>query len=132
MMDVDFVRRCCKSQPHVTEQVQWGNDLVFKVAGKMFAVTPLEPAKTCLAFKCTPEDFSDLTERPGIIPAPYMARAQWVALESEDALTAAEVKRYLKQSYDLVFAKLPKKTQAELAKKKPLSNLNAETRRTRR
>jgi predicted DNA-binding protein (MmcQ/YjbR family) len=76
MMDVDFVRRCCKSQPHVTEHVQWGNDLVFKVAEKMFAVTPLEPAKTCLAFKCAPEDFAELTERPGIIPAPYMARAQ--------------------------------------------------------
>jgi predicted DNA-binding protein (MmcQ/YjbR family) len=118
MIDVDFVRGVCGRLPHVTEHVQWGNDLVFKVAGKMFAVTPLEPAKVCLSFKCTPDDFADLTERPGIIPAPYMARAQWVALESEDALTAAEMKRYLKQSYDLVFAKLPKKTQAELAAKR--------------
>ncbi len=115
MMDVEFIRRCCRALPHTTEQVQWGNDLVFKVAGKMYAVTCLEPAKVVLSFKCSPEDFADLTERPGIVPAPYMARAQWVGLESEDALTGAEIKRYLKQSYDLVFAKLPKKTQAELA-----------------
>jgi predicted DNA-binding protein (MmcQ/YjbR family) len=117
-MDVDFIRRICGKLPHTTEQVQWGNDLVFKVAGKMYAVAALEPAKVCLAFKCSPEDFADLTERPGIIPAPYMARAQWVGLESEDALPAADINTYLKKSYDLVFAKLPKKTQAELSAKR--------------
>jgi predicted DNA-binding protein (MmcQ/YjbR family) len=81
----------------------------------MFAVTSLEPAKVCLSFKCSPENFAELTERPGIIPAPYMARAQWVALESDDALSAAEIKRYLRQSYELVFAKLTKKMQSELS-----------------
>src|ERR1041384_7390117 len=114
-MDVDFVRKCCMAQPPTTETVQGGYDLVFKVGGKMYAVTPLEPAPVCLSFKCTPEDFADLTERPGIIPAPYMARAQWVALQSDDALKAAELKRYLRQSYALVFAKLTKKAQAELS-----------------
>ena len=115
-MDVDFIRKQCMAQPHTTETVQWGNDLVFKVGGKMYAVTPLEPAPVCLSFKCTLEDFADLTERPGIIPAPYMARAQWVGLESDDALTAAEIKRYLKRSYGLVFAKLTQKMQAELGR----------------
>lgn len=114
-MNVDWVRRCCMAFPHATEQVQWGYDLVFKIGGKMFAVAPTEPAKVVLSFKCSPEDFADLTERPGIIPAPYMARAQWVALESEDALSAAEAKKLLRKSYDLVFAKLSKKTQKELA-----------------
>jgi predicted DNA-binding protein (MmcQ/YjbR family) len=114
-MDVEFVRRQCKLLPGTTEQVQWGNDLVFKVGGKMYAVTPLEPAPVCLSFKCSPEDFADLTERPGIIPAPYLARAQWVALEHEEALTAAELKQYLRRSYDLVMSKLPKKVRAALA-----------------
>jgi predicted DNA-binding protein (MmcQ/YjbR family) len=118
-MDVDFIRTVCRKLPHTTEHVQWGNDLVFKVAGKMYAVTCLEPAKVWLSFKCSSEDFADLTERPGIIPAPYMARAQWVALESEDSLPAAEIKRRLKQSYELVFGKLPKKVQAELTAKRP-------------
>src|ERR1019366_3265713 len=95
-MNVDFVRSCCRSFPHVTETVQWEDDLVFKVGGKMFAVMPLEPAPVRLSFKCSPEDFAELTERPGIIPAPYLARAHWVALESEDALPAADLKRRLR------------------------------------
>jgi predicted DNA-binding protein (MmcQ/YjbR family) len=113
-MDIEFLRRQCLPLPGTTEQVQWGYDLVFKVAGKMYAVAALEPAPVCLSFKCSPEDFAELTERPGIIPAPYMARAQWVALEHEEALSAAQVKEYVQRSYQLVRAKLPKKTQAEL------------------
>ena len=113
-MILDTVRRYCMSLPHTTETVQWGSDLVFKIGGKMYAVAPTEPARICLSFKCSAEDFAELSERPGIIPAPYLARAQWVALESEDALTTAELKRQLRRAYDLVLAKLPKKTQAAL------------------
>ena len=114
-MSVEWIRKCCMAFPQATEQVLWGYDLVFKIGGKMFAVTPLEPAPAFLSFKCSPENFAELIERPGVIPAPYMARAQWVALQSEDALPAAEVKKLLRQSYDLVFAKLPKKLQGSLA-----------------
>ena len=114
-MNVDWLRRYCMSFPKATEEVLWGGELVLKVGGKMFAVAPLEPGRTCVSFKCTPEEFADLTERPGIIPAPYLARNYWVAIEDEDALPAAELKRLLRNSYDLVFAKLPKKTQAKLA-----------------
>ncbi len=97
-----------------TEQVQWGADLVFKVGGKMFAVMPLEPGDAhmdvpWLSFKCTLEEFAELTERPGIRPAAYLARAQWVSVESEEALPRAEVERLLRQSYELVLAKLTKK-----------------------
>jgi predicted DNA-binding protein (MmcQ/YjbR family) len=113
-VSADWLRRHCLSFPHATETVQWGNDLVFKVAGKMFAVLALEPGQHLCSFKCTPEIFADLIERPGIVPAPYMARAHWVALEAEDSLPRAEVKRLLRQAYDLVVAKLPKKTQATL------------------
>ena len=115
-MNVPWVRRLCLSLPHVTETVQWGDALVFKVGGKMFAVGSLEPRDgVWVSFKTAPEEFARLIEIPGIIPAPYLARAQWVALETEDALTAAELERLLKRSYDLIFAKLPRKTQMELA-----------------
>ncbi|MBZ5577394.1 MAG: MmcQ/YjbR family DNA-binding protein [Acidobacteriia bacterium] len=116
-MNVDWVRRYCLSLPHTTEKVQWGHDLVFKVGEKMYAVAVLEPGPVWLSVKCTPEEFAELTERPGIIPAPYAARASWIALESEDALPAAEIQRLVRQSYDLVFARLPKKRQEELGKK---------------
>jgi predicted DNA-binding protein (MmcQ/YjbR family) len=113
-MDIEWLRRHCLSFPHATEQVQWGNDLVFKIAGKLFAVAPLEPAAVVVSFKCTPEMFAELIERPGVRPAAYMARNHWVSLESEDALPLKETKALLKKSYELVFAKLPKKVQAEL------------------
>jgi predicted DNA-binding protein (MmcQ/YjbR family) len=113
-MDVEWLRRLCLSFPGATEQIQWGSDLLFKVAGKMFAVTPLEPAPVWLSFKASPENFAELTERPNIIPAPYLARAQWVALENNDALSHDELARLLRDSYDLICAKLPKKTRDSL------------------
>ena len=113
-MNIDSVREFCLAMPYATESVQWGNDLVMKVGGKMFAVMVLEPSSVWLSFKCTLEDFAELTERPGVIPAPYVARYHWVALESGDALTTAELKHQLRRSYDLVFEKLPKKTRAAL------------------
>jgi predicted DNA-binding protein (MmcQ/YjbR family) len=114
MMDIDWLRQICLAFRGVTEQIQWGNDLLFKVGGKMFAIAPLEPAPVCLTFKCSDESFAELTERPRIIPAPYLARAKWVALESPDAMTRGELSELLRTSYELVFAKLPKRAQEEL------------------
>jgi predicted DNA-binding protein (MmcQ/YjbR family) len=85
----------------------------------MFAVVPLEPGPRWLAFKCTDEEFAELVERPGIIPAPYLARAHWVSLENEAVVSPAEIQRLLRQARDLVFAKLPKKTQSQLLRRKP-------------
>lgn len=114
-MNVDWVRELCLSFPHAAEQVTWGSDLTFRVAGKIFAVTVLEVAPVWLSFKCSPENFAELTERSGIIPAPYLARAQWVALETKDALPLDELAHLLRESYDLVVAKLPKKLRENLS-----------------
>ena len=115
-MSVELVRRYCLALPHAAESVQWGDRLVFKVGGKMFAVVGLEPGDVWISFKCSPEDFGELTERAGVIPAPYLSRAQWVALESEEALSTTELKRLLRQAYEIVRAKLPRKAQDELRK----------------
>lgn len=114
-MNIDWLRRSAKTLPHTTESVQWGSNLVFKVGGKIYAIAALEPGDVCLSLKCTPEEFADLTQRPGILPAPYLARAYWIALEHEDALPAAEIKRLLKQSYKLVLARMSKKARAALS-----------------
>lgn len=114
-MDIEEVRDFCLSLPHVTEKVQWGNDLLFRIGEKMFAVLALDAASAhVLSFKCTPEKFSELTERPGIVPAPYVARYHWVALESFDALPDSELKALLQKAYELVRAKLPKKVRSNL------------------
>jgi predicted DNA-binding protein (MmcQ/YjbR family) len=114
MPNLDWLRKHCLTLPHTTEHVQWGYDLVFKVGGKMFAVMPLEPAPVWLSFKCSPEEFAEMVERPGIIPAPYLARAHWVALQNEDALARQEIRERLRRAHELVFASLPKKTQKSL------------------
>jgi predicted DNA-binding protein (MmcQ/YjbR family) len=116
MIDIDWLRKVCLPLPAVTEQIQWGNDLLFKVGGKMFAVAPLEPAPVCLSFKCSDESFAELTERPQIIPAPYLARAKWVALETPEALTRGELSELLRASYQLVFQKLSRRSREELNK----------------
>ena len=114
-MDSESVRAHCLSFPQATENVQWGNDLVFKIAGKMFAVMALEgPVKYIMSFKCTEEKFNDLIEQEGIDPAPYMARNKWVAIERFDLLSDRELKSLLRNSYDMVVEKLPKKMREQL------------------
>ena len=118
-MNLDSMRAFCLSLPHATENVQWGDDLVFKVGGKMFAVANLNRTQANkVAFKCTPEKFAELTEMPGIIPAPYSARYHWVSVQADDALRVREMEELIRQSHEMVFAKLSKKVQSELAKTK--------------
>jgi predicted DNA-binding protein (MmcQ/YjbR family) len=121
-MDLEWLQKTCLSLPGTTEQVQWENDLLFKVGGKMFAITALEPSAVWLCFKASPENFAELTERPSIIPAPYLARAKWVALEARDALPPDELARLLRDSYDMVFAKLTKKTRDAITNGKRISS----------
>jgi predicted DNA-binding protein (MmcQ/YjbR family) len=107
-MSIDTVRAFCLSLPAVTEDIKWGSDLVFSIGGKMFAVVNTERPHT-LAFKCTPETFAELTERDGIIPAPYLARAMWVQERTVgEVLDRSEMEDLIRASYELVVATLPK------------------------
>lgn len=77
-MNVDSVRGYCLSFPQARENLQWGDDLCFKVAGKIFAVLSLGAVPQSVCFKCTPEKFVELVEQDGIRPAPYVGRYKWV------------------------------------------------------
>lgn len=110
-MSLAQVREFCRSLPDVGEDVKWGNDLVFTVGGKMFCVICLDPPHQ-VAFKCTPETFAELVEQPGLIPAPYMARAMWVQEPDPGrALGRRDREKLIMVSYELVKAKLPKRRQ---------------------
>jgi predicted DNA-binding protein (MmcQ/YjbR family) len=133
-MTLDRLRKLCLANPGATEQIQWGADLVFKVGGKMFCVACTEVAPVVTSFKCDDETFAELCEREAIIPAPYMARAKWVALERWDALDDREFKPLLERAYALVKAKLPKKAQAALdgrTRSTPARTAAAKTKRAR-
>lgn len=113
-MDLESLRKFCLGFQGATEHLQW-EALVFKVSGKIFAIAALEPHNVWLSFKADPEAFAELTERPNIIPAPYLARAKWVALETQDAIPANELRELIQKSYDLVVAKLPRKGREKLS-----------------
>src|SRR5258708_1829956 len=115
-MNIDQLRKLCLSFPGTTEQIQWGDNLLFKVGGKMFAVAALEPAAVRMSRKPTPEISADFTKGHGLFPAPYRARAKWIARESQDSLPAAEIAGLLRESYELVLAKLPRKLRETVAR----------------
>jgi len=113
-MNVERIREVCLSLPAASEQIQWGDNLVFKVAGKIFTIAALA-AGGLFSFKCAEETFYELTELPGITPAPYLARAHWVQIDPAACrLRPVELEQLLRHSYELVAAKLPKKTQAKI------------------
>ena len=107
-MAIDEIRKYCLAFPEATENLQWADDLCFKVRGKIFAIVTLTgiPMKTC--FKCTPDTFAELIEREGIGPAPYVGRYKWVLVEGPAALRDRELKDLIRQSYEMVVAKAPK------------------------
>ena len=112
-MTAGELEKFCVGLPGTRQDVKWGNDLCYLVAEKMCCVTPLEGRLTA-SFKVLAEEMHELTERNGIIPAPYMARNNSVFVDRAAALSVKEWKYYIRQSYDLVVARLPKKARQKL------------------
>jgi predicted DNA-binding protein (MmcQ/YjbR family) len=104
---VDEIRYYCLAFPQATENIQWGDDLCFKICGKIFATLALTAVPQKLCFKCTPDTFAELVEREDIHPAPYVGRYKWVILDRLDALRKEELEDLIRQSYDMVAAKAP-------------------------
>ena len=108
-MNVDFIRRLCLSFPQAKETLQCGETLCFKVRGKIFGMLSLDSVPPSLCLKCTSEKFTELLECEGIAPAPYVGRYKWALLERLDVLPAGDLEGLVRQSYDLVEAKAPKR-----------------------
>jgi len=112
-MDLETLRQYCLAFKGVTEDIKWENHLCFSVMNKIFFIGSLDEIPMKASIKVTDEEFDELIARDGIIPAPYMARNKWVKVE-QDAFSDSEWKSYVKKSYDIIKAKLPKKVQKEL------------------
>ncbi|MFN3607805.1 MAG: MmcQ/YjbR family DNA-binding protein [Hyphomonas sp.] len=105
------LRRHCLSLPGAECMVQWSDDQIYKIAGKMFAAT--DSACSRISFKCSDEAFHVLIESGIAEPAPYLARAKWVKVRP-DALPEDELRERLTQAYGIVRSKLTRKLQAAL------------------
>lgn len=113
----------CGNWPGVTRDVKWGDTVVYSVGGKMFVMTHADGRDGGrLAFKVVDERFLELTDQPGVIPAPYLARARWVSITERQRFATAELQALLLDAYATVRAKLSKKAQGTLA---PLPSLKA-------
>ena len=101
-MNLDSIRKYCLSFPQATENLQWGEDLCFKVAGKIFTVVSLGSVPQSLCFKCSPEKFAELCEQEGICPAPYVGRYKWVLIERLNLMPDSELRELIRESYEMV------------------------------
>ena len=113
-MNVENIQAICKKLTAITEDIKWGNDLVFSIGGKMFCVVGLEQSPATASFKVKEEDFEEMSSRDGFKPAPYLAKYKWVWIDNIGRLNKKEWEQYINQSYKLVKDKLPNKTKTEL------------------
>src|SRR4051812_4134044 len=116
-MDAESARAFLLKLPHVVETQQWGDNLLFwvgdkAIGGKMFCVMNLDGddrGHGIISYSAGPERFSELLEREGIKPAPYMARNHWVAVDRWSAWRNSEWQSELRAAHAITFAKLPKR-----------------------
>ena len=116
-MEIEDLEKICKSFKGVTEDIKWEDHLCFNVGNKMFLITAPDRVPHSATFKVSDEEFELLPEREGFIPAPYMARYKWIYVDDINRLTKKEWQKYLRQSYELIFAKLPLKLRKEIIEK---------------
>ena len=113
-MRLDRLKTFALALPQTTVVSQWGG-LVFKVAEKVFFMIALDgDVLSGVIFKCTPEEFDELTDIDGIAQAPYFAKRMWVKVEDLAALPEQELNQRIHASFRLIAAKLPKKTRLSL------------------
>ena len=114
-LDEQQIAAFCGGWPGVTSSIKWEVDRVFSVANKMFCVIcTIGPDRGRFSFKVETDRFLELTEQPGMIPAPYMARAFWVSITEPARFSDDETRAFVRRSYELVRSGLSKKLQARL------------------
>ena len=114
-MNIEEFREYCISKPGVTEEFPFdANTLVFKVMGKMFALTDLVD-DFALNLKCDPERAIELREQfPAIQPGYHMSKAHWNTVKMDGSLNSKLILELIDHSYQLVVDKLPMKLKQEL------------------
>ena len=118
-MNGERLRNFILTLPHVVETEQWGG-LIFwvgdkAIGGKMFVMMNPEVGQGLpMSYSAGPERFDALQEIEGVVPAPYMARIHWVAVERWDVFRMAEWEDELTRARDLTYAKMPPKVKTLL------------------
>ena len=116
-MNIERFRQLCLEKPGTSEETPFGPDtLVFKVMGKIFALTDLNTFES-VNLKCDPERAVMLREEhEGITPGYHMSKMHWNTVLTNGSVKDDLLRDLLDHSYALVVASLPRKVQAELGK----------------
>ncbi|MFM7177635.1 MAG: MmcQ/YjbR family DNA-binding protein [Bacteroidota bacterium] len=114
-MNIEHLRAFCLALPHTTEGFPFDEDtLVFKVAGKMFCLASLQESDR-INLKCDPELAVQLREQyPCVLPGYHMNKKMWNTVIMDGSVSRTTLEQWIKHSYNLVVAGLPKKVQKEL------------------
>ncbi len=106
----------CRALIATEHVVQWGDASVWKIGGKIFAICPKADAgdDVKISFKCSDLSYRLLCEQPGIIPAPYLARAKWLQVENDQAMEDQDLRAYIEAAYFIIMAKLTKAKRKQL------------------
>ena len=112
-MSLDDLQKICRQFKGTTEDLKWEDHLCFNIGGKMYLVTSPDHKPHPASFKASDEDFTELCEREGFMPAPYLARYKWVHVDDINRLSVKQWQTYAQQSYRLIGSKLPARLKKE-------------------
>jgi predicted DNA-binding protein (MmcQ/YjbR family) len=115
-MNIEEFRDYCLQKNGVTEEFPFDSDtLVFKVLGKMFALTDVN-AFASINLKCDPEKAIELREQYSeVIPGYHMNKKHWNTVDMHGSLSDKLIKAWIDDSYKLVVNSLPAKTRKQIS-----------------
>ena len=110
-MNVEEIRKYCISKPGVTEGFPFNDTaLVFKVAGKMFALLDLSEEARGISLKCDPELAIELREQHNeVTPAWHFNKQHWNGVDIQGSVSDSNIKEWIDYSYELVVQGLKKR-----------------------
>ncbi len=114
-MNIENLQQICEQLNGVTQDIKWENHLCFNIGGKMFLLTSPDSIPHSASFKVTDDDFYELCNKEGFIPAPYLARYKWIHLDDINRLSRKDWEKFIRQSYELIYSKLPARTKKQIA-----------------
>jgi len=119
-MDLAKFREYCLSKPAATEGTPFGPDvLVFKVGGKIFALASLDEVPATANLKSDPDLALELRDRyEQVTPGYHMNKKHWNTVEIESGIPAAELRKMIDHSYELVVKSLPRKAREKLLQRR--------------
>jgi len=116
-MNIESLQQYCLAKKAVTEELPFGPDnLVFKVAGKMFLLASLDADPLQFNVKCDPDEAEQLRDRfSSVLPGYHMNKKHWNTVIVDGSVSDKQLYQWIDASYNLVFESLPKKTKQEIS-----------------